>query len=162
MYSLREKTFRSTPMNSGLNDHFRAFQQQNATMPQEPAANRQLLSPHLGNLPSYPAQASTLFPPQPMPAFSQSLGGSWVDDFHRMTLPNIHARPLHNQPAQSPVVGQPSLVNPMPSNFSRFPVFEHYQSPASIYEPTSMYSTQRQLNDFPASNDTHTSQFMGT
>ncbi|KAI0440904.1 hypothetical protein F4803DRAFT_444720 [Xylaria telfairii] len=178
-----QKTFRSTPKNSGLEDGFRAFQQTSAPLPEEPAANWPLLSPHLGNLPSRPAQTSTLFPPRLVPAFAQKPGNSWVDDFQRMTFPNTHARPLHDQPAQSPgnswvndfqrmtfantharplhdqpaqspVVGQPGVVHPM--DFPRFPAFQPYQP------PTSMNSTQHEFNSFPAGNVMHTSQFMSS
>ncbi|KAI0184860.1 hypothetical protein EV127DRAFT_223045 [Xylaria flabelliformis] len=130
------QTFRSTPLNSGL-DQFRAFQQQNAVLPQEPAANGQLLS-HLGNLPSHPAQASSLFQPQPMyqqAAFAQSAGSDWINDFQRMNFSAAHAGPLHTQSVQGPSVGQPNLANPMHFNSPspQYSAFQFYQPSASLH-----------------------------
>ncbi|KAI0553142.1 hypothetical protein F4679DRAFT_532086 [Xylaria curta] len=150
------QTFRSTPLNSGLNDQFRAFQQQNAVLPLEPAANGQLL-PHLGNLPSHPAQASSLFPPQPMQqqaAFAQSARNDWINDFQRMNF-DTHARPLHTQTVQGPVVGQPNLANPMHFNSPspQYPAFQFYQPSTSLHPIQPQFSPVQAGNNMQSMDD---------
>ncbi|KAI0453045.1 hypothetical protein F5B21DRAFT_481367 [Xylaria acuta] len=153
------QTFRSTPLNSGSEDQFRAFQQRAATLPHELPAHEQLLL-DLGPLPSHPAQASRLLPPQPrqqQAASAQSASSSWVNDFQRMNFSDAHARPLHNQPAHGPVVGQPSLANPMHLNFPppRHPAFQPYRPPF-----TGLHPMPPQFSAFQAGNNMHTSQIM--
>ncbi|KAI1758055.1 hypothetical protein F4782DRAFT_10380 [Xylaria castorea] len=153
------QTFRSTPLNSGVNDRFWAFQQQNAVLPLDPAASGQLL-PHLGNLPSHPAQTSPLFQPQPMQqqaAFAQSATGDWINDFQRMNFSNTHARPLHNQPVQVPVVGQHNLANSTMFNSPSplYPAFQFYHPPS-----TGLHPMQAQFSPLQAGNNMHTSQSM--
>ncbi|KAI0405126.1 hypothetical protein F4802DRAFT_199604 [Xylaria palmicola] len=146
------QNFRSAPLNSGLADQFGAFQQQNAAIPQHPAAGWQPLS-HPADLSSHPAQANRFFPPQPVQqqaAFAPGGSGGWVGDFQRMNFSDAQAGPVSSQPVQHPVTGQPGLVGAMRFGFaSQGPIM-----PPTTFQPPSigLQSMQPPFGPFQASD----------
>lgn len=113
------QNFRSTPLNSGLNDQFSAFQQQNAAIPQHPGASWGI-SPIPTNSASYLTRAAAFPPPMSsQQATSVAPGISWVNDFQHMSLSDTLTGRLQTQPTQGPALSQPGMAghmhpNPMP------------------------------------------------
>ncbi|KAI0483676.1 hypothetical protein F4859DRAFT_473769 [Xylaria cf. heliscus] len=150
------QTFRSTPVNSGAEDQYKAFLEQKAALPD-------VLSAGLEDLRSPPVQVTPWpqhFTMQQQAAFAQGANSDWVNRFLHMNYSNTPARPLHGQPAQgassdwvnqfqqmavsdaqarpfhgqptqAPVVGQPSIASPMQLQYPvrQHSVFSPYQQP---------------------------------
>ncbi|TGJ80126.1 hypothetical protein E0Z10_g8641 [Xylaria hypoxylon] len=154
------QNFRSTPLNTGLPDQFRAFQQQNAALPQYAEPGWKVYS-HPTNTPSHASHAATFFPQQPtqQPAgFATSAGGSWVNDFQRMGFANAHAGPLHMQPTQGPIMGQPSMADPIHSGFS---TRQHSTFPPFQSSPIGLHPINHQFGTVQNSNNMQTPELIG-
>ncbi|KAI0540244.1 hypothetical protein GGR58DRAFT_154999 [Xylaria digitata] len=156
------QNFRSAPLNSSLTDQFGAFQQQNAALPQHPEPGWTGYS-HPASLPSHPSHAVTFFPQQPAPqpaGFAPSAGGTWVNDFQRMSFADAHAGPLHTQPPQGPIMGQPSMTDPIRSSFAvrQHPTPQPFQpSPMAFHPINHPFGTAQAVQ---ASHNTQTPEYI--
>ncbi|KAI1429745.1 hypothetical protein F5Y12DRAFT_334268 [Xylaria sp. FL1777] len=153
------QNFRTTPLNSGLTDQFGAFQNQNAALPQHPSMGWKPYS-HSANPPPLPAQAPSFFTQQPTPqapGFATSIGGSWVNDFQRMSFADAHTNPLHTQSTRGPIPGQPSMASPMRSDYATEMLLQQpaFQSPLIGVHPTS-----HQAGMFPTMNSMQKPEFI--
>ncbi|KAF2964473.1 hypothetical protein GQX73_g9103 [Xylaria multiplex] len=135
---------------------FGAFQQQNAALPQRPEPDWKGYS-HPANLPSHPPHAVTFFPqPTSQPAgFAPSAGGTWVNDFQRMSFADAHADPLHTQRPQGPMMGQPSMADPIRSSLA---VRQHPASQLFQPSPMAFHPINHQFGTVPAIQTNHNMQ----
>ncbi|KAI8631102.1 hypothetical protein F5Y19DRAFT_425059 [Xylariaceae sp. FL1651] len=148
------QNFRSSSVDAAAAGQFASFQQQNAALPQYPAAGLQSSPPAYHRFgpapfPSHPAQlpafASSQSYQQPA-GFTHNTGSSWVNDFQRMNFSDAHARPVYNHHTQGPTVEQPTLAHTYPHQ-----AFQSFQpQPVAIHPIGHNFGASQVGNDVRA------------